>query len=191
VRTSVVILTTLLLAAGCASSPRVRSGSSPSPSESPSAAAMPRPVAAGTVHNDRTSFLVRVRSVKTARHFYVNGRMADDAPWGRELVVVQVVVTNVGRAPSHLEATDRRPLILVDTEGGTHPNDRPWDTGEDMPPGATIEEPFVFNAPRGKKPASVTVTLTCADGSLSTTSLAMPGRTSRPPASGSPAGTPA
>lgn len=134
------------------------------------------------MHNDRTSFLLHVRSAKTARHFYVNGFMADDAPWDRELIIVQVAITNTGRAPSHLEATDRRPLMLVDTEGGTHPNDRPWDTGEDMPPGETIVEPFVFNAPRGKKPASVTVTLNAADGSVSTTSLALPGRPSGTPA---------
>lgn len=180
-RTSVLAFSTVLLAAGCAGSPPSRAGSSSS--ASPDATVAPTPAAAGTVHNDRTSFLLRLRSVKPARHFYVDGRMADDAPPGRELIVVQVAVTNTGRAPSRLEATDARPLMLVDTEGGTHDNDRSWATGRDLAPGASIVEPFVFNAPLGKRPAFVTVTLTAADGGLSTARLALPGKASRAPGS--------
>ncbi|WP_285576565.1 hypothetical protein [Actinoallomurus iriomotensis] len=171
-RISVLALAAVLLAAGCAGSPPPRSGSSPS--ASPAATAASTPVAAGTVHNDRTSFLLRVRLVEKARHFFVDGRMADDAPPDRELIIVQVIVTNTGRAPSRLEATDAKPLTLVDTDGGTHSNDRSWATGRDLAPGASVVVPYVFNAPRGKKPASVAVTLTALDGSLSTTSLALP-----------------
>jgi hypothetical protein len=41
-----------------------------------------------------------------------------------------------------------------------------------------VIEPYVFNAPLSKKPASVTVTLVHKDGSLSVSSLALPGQTS-------------
>jgi hypothetical protein len=176
VRTSALILTAVLLVAGCAGSPPVRSG--PRPTASPIATAAPTPVAAGTVHNDRTSFLVRLRSVRIARHFVVGGRVADDAPPGAELIIVQVIVVNTGRAPSHLEAADAQPLILVDTEGGTHGIDRSWATDHDFAPGSAVVEPYVFYAPRGKKPASVTVTLIGADGSLSVANLALPGHAS-------------
>jgi hypothetical protein len=67
-------------------------------------------VAAATVHNDRTSFLVRLASVRIADHFIVGGHVADDAPPGRELIIVKVVVVNTGRTPSYLEAADRQPL---------------------------------------------------------------------------------
>ncbi|WP_329251291.1 hypothetical protein OG417_06765 [Actinoallomurus sp. NBC_01490] len=167
-------LTTVLLVAGCAGSPPAGSAPRPAASPSPAATGLPVPVAAGTVHNDRTSFLVRIRSARIAKHYFVDGRMAQDAPPGSELVIVQLVVTNTGRAPSHLEATDPQPLVLIDTKGGTHGIVRQWATGHDFAPGSAVVEPYVFYSTSGKKPASVTVTLTGADGSRSVANLALP-----------------
>src|SRR4051812_24450182 len=102
VRTSALVLTTTMLVAGCAESPPARPG--PHPAASPTTTATP--VTAGTVHNDRTSFLVHIRSVRIARHYFVDGHMAEDAWPTTELVIARVVILNTGRAPSHLEATD-------------------------------------------------------------------------------------
>jgi hypothetical protein len=176
VRTSALILTAVLLVAGCTGSPQVRPG--PRPSASPIATVAPTPVAAGTVHNDRTSFLVRVSSARIARQFTVNGRLAEDAWSDSELVIVRLMVVNTGRVPSHLEAADPQPLVLYDTEGGTHGINRSWATDRDFAPGSAVIEPYVFLAPRGKKPAYVTVTLIGSDGSRSVASLALPGHAS-------------
>jgi hypothetical protein len=176
VRKSALILTAVLLAAGCAGPPLARPG--PRPSASPIATVAPTPAAAGTVHNDRTSFLVRISSVRIARHFTVDGRLAEDAWPDSELIIVRLIVINTGRMPSHLEAADPQPLVLFDTEGGTHGINRSWATDRDFAPGSAVVEPYVFLAPRGKKPASVTVTLIGSDGSRSVTSLALPGHAS-------------
>jgi hypothetical protein len=173
VRISAIALAALLTA-GCAAPARHR----PSPSPSPSATTAPVPARQGTVHNDRTSFQVRVKSVRTTKRFYVGGRLADDAPYGTSLVIVRLVVRNVGHAASHLEATEMNPLILVDTHGGTSGITRSWATKRDFPPGAAVTEPYVFFTEHGVKPAYVTVTLTEADGSRSVAALSLPGHSS-------------
>ena len=170
---STLILTAVLLVAGCTGTPSVRTSSRPS--VTPSATAAPTPVATGTIHNDRTSFLVRLRSVRVARHFRVGRYLAEDAPPGTELVIARIMVMNTGQRPSHLETAGQQPFVLLDTEGGTHGIERSWAIDQDFPPGSWIVEPYVFLAPRGKKPAYLTATLIDANGNRSVAGLTLPG----------------
>lgn len=177
-RKPIAVIAAAVLAAGCSGNHtdanRPATVDPPQPSASQPATPPQTPVPSGTVRNDTTSFLVRLASVKVAATFSADGRQAEKAKAGQQLIIVRIAIKNTGKAPSQIEWGNSNPLTLVDANGATYDTDTSWSDSADINPGLSSTQPYVFPTPAGTKPASVTVELTDADGNPSTVSLKLP-----------------
>lgn len=175
---AVAIAAAVLVAVSACSSTsatHTHSAAPPAPKGSATGAPPPKPLLQGDVHNDDTTFHLKVASVAT-KHSYSNGvNQPEVAKPGAVLVVVKLAETNTGKTPSNIGSGTPNPVMLVGADGTTYERDVDWANSDDINPGMTRpDDTYTFDVPASVKPTAVQVTLIGNSTGESQVVLALP-----------------